>query len=164
MSSNYYISLGSNLGSRADFLRNAARAMEAAHIQIVAYSAMYETNPWGLKEQPSFLNAVVCVCWKGTPEDLMQQLLDIEQIHQRKRQIHWGPRTLDLDLIYSEGIVRNTPFLRLPHPLFWDRDFVLIPLADIAPDFVYRGESIQSRIEMLHGWDNVQRTKEEWEK
>lgn len=164
MSREYYISLGSNLGDRGAFLRSGVRAMERAHLVVTARSAMYETLPWGRMDQPLFLNAVVSALWDGTPEVLLQVLLDIEQSHERRRDLHWGPRTLDLDLIYSEGVCRNTDFLRLPHPLFWDRAFVLVPLADIAPDLVYRGESIVTRIAALHGWDAVKKSGETWEK
>lgn len=159
----YYISLGSNLGNRAAMLRSAVRAMAEQGITIVARSPMYETLPWGREEQALFLNAAVRVRWDGTPEELLRRLLAIEQDHGRERFIHWGPRTLDLDLIWGEGVERDSEFLQLPHPLFWERAFVLVPMADIAPDFRYAGEPIRARIRELHGEDCVRKTEETWE-
>lgn len=159
----YYISLGSNLGDRAAALRSAVRAMARAGIAVEAKSKIYETLPWGLEEQALFLNAAVRVRWEGTPEDLLRRLLAIEQGHGRERLVHWGPRTLDLDLIWGEGFTRDSDFLRLPHPLFWERAFVLVPMADIAPDFRYGGRSIRARIQELHGGDCVRQTEETWE-
>ena len=72
-------------------------------------------------------------------------------------------RTLDLDLIYSDGIQSDTPFLHLPHPYFWERPFVLVPMADVCPDFMYQGTSILSRIRTLHGVKEVKRTAYGWE-
>ena len=95
--------------------------------------------------------------------ELLRRLLMIEQEHGRKRMIHWGPRTLDLDLIYGKNITRDSEFLRLPHPFFWERAFVLVPLADIDPDFTFQGQPISERIEELHGLDCVRRTDERWE-
>lgn len=163
MKKSYFISLGSNMGDRAATLRSAAAAMAAEGIAVTAKSPMYETLPWGKEDQALFLNAVVRVSWEETPEELLRRLLAIEKCHGRTRLLHWGPRTLDLDLIYAEGITRDSEFLRLPHPFFWDRAFVLAPMADIAPDFQYRGVSIKRRLEELHGSDCVKKTGESWE-
>lgn len=159
----YYISLGSNLGDRAAALRSAVRAMKAEGAAVLARSPLYETQPWGNINQGPFLNAVVRAAWEGSPEALLERLLAIETAHGRERIVHWGPRTLDLDLIYGEGVVRDSAFLRLPHPFFWERAFVLVPMADIAPGFRYRGETIEERIEALHGRDAVRRMADDWE-
>ena len=73
--------------------------------------------------------------WNGEPEELMRRLLRIEQEQGRTRLVHWGPRTLDLDVIWGEHIMSDSALLRLPHPFFWERAFVLVPMAEIAPGF-----------------------------
>lgn len=146
----YYISLGSNMGSREEHLANALIRMKAHGIDVGSRSQIYETQPWGKTDQASFLNAVVQIFWDGAAEDLMTVLLAIEREEGRTRDIHWGPRTLDLDLIWGQESC-HSPHLTLPHPYFWERAFVLVPLSDIAPDFVYQGEKIKDRIEALHG-------------
>ncbi len=121
----------------------------------MAVSKFYETPPWGNTDQGPFLNAVAMVKWDGSAEDLLRTLLAIEKEEGRERKIHWGPRTLDLDLIYSPDETCSTDFLRLPHPFFWERAFVLVPMADIAPDFQYQGESIARRIKALPDSEGV---------
>ena len=160
----YIISLGSNQGNSLAILRQAAVTLEAAEgLHIEKKSAIYETLPWGKTDQPVFLNAVMEISWEGPAEDLMALLLSVEKQFGRTRDVHWGPRTLDLDLIYSDGIQSDTPFLHLPHPYFWERPFVLVPMADVCPDFMYQGTSILSRIWTLHGEKEVKRTAYGWE-
>lgn len=164
MNQTYIISLGSNQGNSLAILRQAAQALEAAEgLHIEKKSAIYETLPWGKTDQPVFLNAVMEISWEAPAEDLMALLLSVEKQFGRTRDVHWGPRTLDLDLIYSDGIRSDTPFLRLPHPYFWERPFVLVPMADVCPDFFYEGSSILSRIRELHGEKEVKRTAYGWE-
>lgn len=155
----YYISLGSNLGDREKHLANALAGMRRKGIRVEARSRIYETKPWGKTDQRSFLNAAVRISWDGTAEDLLATLLSIEQEEGRTREIHWGPRTLDLDLIWGPDPCRSER-LTLPHPYFWERAFVLVPMSDMAPDFSYRGECIQKRIADLHGDRDVQLWKE----
>ena len=151
MNQKYIISLGSNQGNSLAILRQAAVTLEAAEgLHIEKKSAIYETLPWGKTDQPVFLNAVM-------------ELHRIEAEHGRERVLRWGPRTLDLDLIYGDGIQSDTPFLHLPHPYFWERPFVLVPMADVCPDFMYQGTSILSRIWTLHGEKEVKRTAYGWE-
>ena len=120
MNQTYIISLGSNQGNSLAILRQAAQALEAAEgLHIEKKSAIYETLPWGKTDQPVFLNAVMEISWEGPAEDLMALLLSVEKQFGRTRDVHWGPRTLDLDLIYSDGIRSDTSFLHLPHPYFW---------------------------------------------
>lgn len=152
----YYISLGSNMGDRRKYLSAALTGMEARGIVVLARSSLYETLPWGKTDQPLFLNAVIRAGWDGEPEELMRRLLAVEEENGRKRKVHWGPRTLDLDLIIGSE-ERNNALLRLPHPYFWDRAFVLVPLAEIAPDFTWHGESLTDRIRALHGESAVQK-------
>ncbi len=146
--------MGSNMGDRRAYLSRALAGMEAQEISILARSSLYETLPWGKTDQSLFLNAVIRAGWDGEPEELMRRLLAIEKENGRKRDVHWGPRTLDLDLIIGSE-ERNSALLRLPHPYFWDRAFVLVPLAELAPDFCWRGEPIEARIQALHGEQEV---------
>lgn len=156
----YYISLGSNQGDRAHFLQSAAEDMKKAGIQVTAVSSLYETPPWGYTEQAPFLNAAAAAVWDGPAEALLREMLRIEKAHGRTREIHWGPRTLDLDLLYGDGLECRSDFLTLPHPFFWDRAFVLVPLAEIAPDFRFRGESIRHRIGTLSDAERIVKYKE----
>lgn len=95
------------------------------------------------------MNAVIQAEWNGEPEELMRRLLRIEQEQGRTRLVHWGPRTLDLDVIWGEHIISDSALLRLPHPFFWERAFVLVPMAEIAPGFSYHGQTIEARISEL---------------
>lgn len=150
----YYISLGSNLGNREKHLANALIRMKTCGIHIESRSRIYETAPWGKTDQNSFLNAMIRVSWDGRADALLAVLLSIEQEEGRTREIHWGPRTLDLDLIWGPEPFRSSK-LTLPHPYFWERAFVLVPMSDIVPDFTYEGETIKSRITALHGERDV---------
>ena len=159
----YIISLGSNQGnSRQIFQQAALRLEENPRLHILKKSSIYETAPWGKLDQPAFLNAVMEVSWEKEPEELMQFLLDVEKCFGRTREIHWGPRTLDLDMIFGWQIERAIPLLQLPHPYFWERAFVLVPLAEICSDFFYQGESIHSRLTSLEHSD-VRKTDYTWE-
>lgn len=115
-----------------------------------------------MTEQVVFLNAVIEVSWTGEPEELMEFLLQVEKSFGRIRIRHWGPRTLDLDMIYNSEIESNTDFLKLPHPFFWERPFVLVPLEEIYPDFVFNGEGIHQRILELDGYKDVEKTDIAW--
>lgn len=161
----FIIGLGGNLGDSARILADALLALEKQGIVISKKSSLYQTKPWGLTEQPTFYNAVVEVEWDKSPEMLLQEMLAVEKLFGRTREIHWGPRTLDLDLIYAEGVELDTAFLCLPHPYFWERPFVLVPLAEIIPDFTFKGESISDRIEKIDGNKEVKKlTTSGWNK
>lgn len=130
-----HIALGSNLGNRAANLRTALEMLaQTAGISITAVSAIYETAPVGGPEQDPYLNACAALVTKLTPTRLLLMMLDIEKKMGRVRKVRWGPRIIDLDLLLYEKVMMNTPLLELPHPRMSGRDFVLIPLADIAPD------------------------------
>lgn len=161
--SEYYISVGSNMGDRLAHLRYAAAALAKHGIRLLAKSNIYETIPWGNKEQDLFLNAAFSVEWDGNPENLLRELLAIEEERGRKRLVKWGPRTLDLDLICGNGVTSDTEFLRLPHPLALERAFVLIPLADLNPNLQIGGISVSKRISELNDKDDVKSVSESWE-
>ena len=129
----YAIGLGSNLGDRLANLR-AGEAGLAALGRITARSALYETEPVGGPRQDPFLNAVVLLETDLTPHEVLDACLEIEAAQGRERDVHWGPRTLDLDMITSDGAPVADDRLTLPHPLASDREFVLRPLVDVWPD------------------------------
>lgn len=133
-----YIALGSNLGDRAEHLR-AAIADLAQLGTVQAVSSFYETDPVGKVVQPDFVNAVVHLRTALPPQQLMAELLRIEQRHGRDRRgfPSKGPRTLDLDLLSYDDLVLETASLTLPHPALAERAFVLVPLAEIAPQWRY---------------------------
>jgi 2-amino-4-hydroxy-6-hydroxymethyldihydropteridine diphosphokinase len=137
--SNAYIGLGSNLGDRAGNLLLAVRGMVAAGFEVVCLSSIYETEPVESVDQPAFLNMVAEL--KGTtlppPEQVLARLLRVEYALGRTRDVHMGPRTIDLDLLVYKDEQRKTEFLTLPHPRLHRRRFVLVPLAEIAPALVH---------------------------
>lgn len=151
----YIMALGSNMGDSLGILQSAFKRLGEGNVYILKASSFYRTKPWGKTDQPDFINAAALVAWEGTAEDLMTLFLKIEKEFGRKRDIHWGPRSLDLDLIYSDCVRSETDFLRLPHPYFWERPFVLVPLEEILPDFVYDHETIHHRIESLDGYKDL---------
>ena len=130
-----YIAIGSNLGDRRAYLEAGIKEVAALpNTRLAAVSLAYETRPLGPVAQPDFLNAVFAIETSLPPEPLLAALLAAEKKHQRQRHIHWGPRTLDLDLLlYGEHVVESAD-LTLPHPRMNERGFVLIPLCEIAPD------------------------------
>lgn len=130
-----YIGLGSNMGDRAAYLRAAVRALDTlTEISLVRVSSIYLSPAVGPGCQGDYYNAAAACRTALPPRALLGQLMRIENNHGRQRSIHWGPRTLDLDLLlYGEHRI-NAPDLQLPHPHLLVRDFVLAPLCEIAPD------------------------------
>lgn len=131
------ISLGSNLGDSLQILKGALTSLQkTGAIQLQKCSACYLSKPWGQENQPDFLNAVTGIQTELSALNLLSFLQQIEQEFDRKREERWGPRTLDLDILCYENMQQNDPTLRLPHPHFAERDFVLVPLAEIYPDMI----------------------------
>jgi len=131
---NVFLSLGSNIGEREAQLRQAIERLEAAGVQVVRTSSVYETEPQDLREQPWFLNLVLEVETGLAPIQLLATILEIEESMGRKREVPKGPRSIDIDiLLYGDGIV-ETEDLQIPHPRLARRRFVLEPLAELAPD------------------------------
>ncbi len=127
-----YLSLGSNLGDRLVYLREALRYLERHEsIELEAISSIYETDPVGMTDQPAFLNIAVRLNTSLSPMELLHLCQETENHFQRERIIHWGPRTLDIDLLIYDHLVLNTPELILPHPRMEEREFVQIPLREI---------------------------------
>ncbi|MEI6404690.1 MAG: 2-amino-4-hydroxy-6-hydroxymethyldihydropteridine diphosphokinase [Actinomycetes bacterium] len=129
------IGLGSNLGDRLGHLQFAVAQLRAhAQLSVNAVSPVYETDPVGGPEQNEFFNAVVIAESDLSPDELLTIVQDIENARDRKREIHWGPRTLDVDLLAIGDTVIDTPTLVIPHPRIQERGFVLLPWAQVDPE------------------------------
>lgn len=134
-----YIALGANLGYREKNITAALNALETTReVQVVKVSSLYETDPvGGPREQPKFINAAAHLRTTLSPERLLAVATQIEDLLGRTRDIRWGPRTIDLDILIYDQEIRADPDLTLPHPLLHERRFVLQPLAEIAPDLTH---------------------------
>lgn len=147
-----WIGLGANLGRPRVTLNSALLALDLLpDTRVKAVSAAYWTPPWGVAEQPEFLNAVACMHTRLPALDLLHALLDIEARLGRERdQQRWGPRVIDLDLLLVDNEVVDSAELTLPHPRLHERAFVLLPLADLAPDLVIPGKgSVRELLDAL---------------
>ncbi len=132
-----YLLLGSNLGNRLDLLEQA-RALILSHIGVITQaSGIYETAAWGLENQQAFLNQVLAVETTLIPEDLLKQINNLEAELGRIRLVRWGARVIDIDILYYADLVLQTQRLTIPHPELQNRRFTLVPLAEIAPDYVH---------------------------
>jgi 2-amino-4-hydroxy-6-hydroxymethyldihydropteridine diphosphokinase len=128
-----FLGLGSNLGDRLRYLRDAVGTLR--DVGLVAVSPVYETDPvGGPADQGAFLNLVVELRTDRTPHELLGVCRRLEAAADRVRDEHWGPRTLDVDVLWIDGVVVDEPDLVVPHPRLWERRFVVAPLHDLAPD------------------------------
>ncbi|MEM7726412.1 MAG: 2-amino-4-hydroxy-6-hydroxymethyldihydropteridine diphosphokinase [Cyanobacteria bacterium P01_A01_bin.45] len=131
------IALGSNLGKSLTTLENAIQSLnETTGITLTSHSDWYRTKPVGGPPQPDYVNACALLKVELDPHKLLETLLEIEQQFGRERKERWGARTLDLDLILYNDLILNTPNLQIPHPRMRERAFVLVPLAEIAPNWI----------------------------
>lgn len=129
-----YVALGSNMGDKKKYLDDALEELASSeNIRLLKNASYIETEPYGGVEQDSFLNSMCCIETLLTPEELLDELHRIEQMANRKREIHWGPRTLDLDIIYYDDLIMSSETLTIPHADMTNRTFVLEPLSEIAP-------------------------------
>jgi 2-amino-4-hydroxy-6-hydroxymethyldihydropteridine diphosphokinase len=131
-----YLSLGTNLGDRAANLKQAISSLPP-QMTVKAKSNVYETPPWGYTEQGAFLNQVVMATTYLEPELLLKHLKRLESALGREATFRYGPRLIDIDILFFDDLVLDTPLLTVPHPHLHERGFVLIPLMDIAPDLVH---------------------------
>lgn len=131
-----FLGLGSNLGDRAHYLGEAISALASPLIKVEATSRIYETEPWGLMDQPLYWNQVIEVETTLEPLDLLYVCQGIEHRLGRERKVHWGPRIIDIDLLIYDNIVSESEELILPHRYLEERAFVLAPLREIAPELV----------------------------
>lgn len=147
-----YIALGSNLGDKRAYLTEAVEKLgQIREIRVEQVSQLIETEPYGGVEQDSFLNGCLSVETLFTPMELLAEMNRIEAEAGRERLVHWGPRTLDLDLIFYDELVTENPKLLLPHPDMQNRDFVLRPLAELCPykRHPVTGKTIKEMLEEL---------------
>lgn len=146
-----YLGLGSNLGNRLAHLANARDAIAENAGAILQASSIYDTAPWGPVPQDNYLNQVISVSSPLAPHDLLAVLQKIERAagRDRKNEVRYGPRVLDLDiLLYSDRVV-NDDGLLIPHPRMAERAFVLVPLAEIAPDLTVQGVPIHELLSRI---------------
>ncbi|HKI55195.1 MAG TPA: 2-amino-4-hydroxy-6-hydroxymethyldihydropteridine diphosphokinase [Anaerolineales bacterium] len=131
-----YLSLGTNLGNRAANLKEAISSLPP-QMNVKARSKVYETPPWGYTDQDNFLNQVVKAATYLEPEKLLKHIKRLEVAMGRKASFRYGPRLIDIDILFYDDVVLETSSLTIPHPDLHERGFVLLPMMDIAPDFVH---------------------------
>jgi 2-amino-4-hydroxy-6-hydroxymethyldihydropteridine diphosphokinase len=144
-----FIALGGNVGDvRAAFDRAIARLCGDGAVQLTARSSDYRTPPWGVTDQPPFINAVIAVATALPPHALLARMQACERALGRDRanERHWGPRPLDLDLLAYDDVTLHDPDLTLPHPRLFERAFVLVPLGEIAADRVIAGIAVHDAL------------------
>ena len=132
-----YLLLGSNLGNRKEILDKAINLLSQKVGVVILQSKDYETAPWGVTNQPDFLNLVVSIQTRIKPLQILEITQSIENQLGRIRKEKWGARLIDIDILFYGDEILDEPNLKIPHPLLQERDFALSPLAEIAPDFVH---------------------------
>lgn len=136
MSVKAYLALGSNLGDSKGYLQAAIAQLTALETSVsLVCSSLYKTPPWGKVDQPDFYNCVVLLETSATPHELLAACQAIEQNLQRERKEVWGPRTIDIDIVWYDAQAICTPDLIVPHPYLYQRAFVLIPLSELDDRF-----------------------------
>lgn len=138
-----YLGLGGNVGDPVASMAEALRRIDLhPDCEVRAVSRLYRTPPWGKTDQDWFFNAAAAITTALAPEPLLDLCLEIERAMKRVRSERWGPRTLDIDILAYDAAEASSPRLELPHPRMTERAFVLMPLADVAPDLVVGGRSV----------------------
>jgi 2-amino-4-hydroxy-6-hydroxymethyldihydropteridine diphosphokinase len=136
MEHDIFLAIGTNLGERIANLRSALGSLPP-DVQPVAVSRVYETPPWGFTDQPAFLNMAIHARTELGPESLLMKLKQVEVQIGREPGIRWGPRLIDLDILFYDDLLLDVPGLVIPHKHLHERAFALVPLAEIAPDLVH---------------------------
>lgn len=150
-----FLALGSNLGERSENLRKAIAALEP-QVTVIKCSPIYETPPWGYEDQPKFLNQVIEASTNLPPASLLEYIKAVEERVGRKKTFRYGPRSIDIDIIFYDEEIVDSPPLIIPHAQMAERGFVLKPLVDIAPDFIHPviGEKVSNLLSKLEV-DNI---------
>ncbi len=134
-----YLGLGANLGDREANLRAARERLQELGVELERCSSLYESEPWGVRDQPRFLNAVCRAHTALSPQELLRLAKQVERDLGRRPGVRYGPRPVDVDILLYDDLVLDTPDLTIPHPRLAERAFVLVPLAELAPELVVPG-------------------------
>jgi 2-amino-4-hydroxy-6-hydroxymethyldihydropteridine diphosphokinase len=146
------IGLGGNVGDVRETLNRAVTQFcDGVEVRLTARSSDYRTPPWGVRDQPPFVNLCLAVATDLPPRELLARAQAVERMFGRDRaaEIHWGPRTLDIDILTYDDLVLRSPDLTIPHPRLFERAFVLVPLAEIAPERMIRGWRVRAVLAKL---------------
>jgi 2-amino-4-hydroxy-6-hydroxymethyldihydropteridine diphosphokinase len=136
MTQDVFIGSGSNLGDRLAELKKAVKQL-SPEVRVLKSSKVYETPPWGFEIQPAFLNQVLKTETDLDPFELLNYLKSIEEKMGRKATFRYGPRSIDLDILFYDRLIISSEALQIPHPMIAERAFVLVPMSEIAPDFIH---------------------------
>ena len=137
-----WLGLGGNIGSVKEAMCNSISCLTSGGLEIVSVSSLYSTPPWGLVDQPDFLNCCLEARTQLDPHSVLSLCQSVEKVGGRTREIRWGPRTIDIDILFYEGYESSTSTLELPHPRICDRAFVLVPLCEISPNLQLSGNKV----------------------
>lgn len=145
-----YLGLGTNMGDRLEYLQSACEIIDSnTNINVVKKSKIYETKAWGYTDQADFLNMCIEVKTNLDAHDLLNICQEVEEKLNRERIIRWGPRTIDVDILFFNDIILNDEKLLIPHPRISERAFVLVPLMDLNLDLNINGINIKTYLNSL---------------
>jgi 2-amino-4-hydroxy-6-hydroxymethyldihydropteridine diphosphokinase len=162
-----FLGLGSNLGERRENLLSALRLLDAMEdVRVLEVSSVYETEPWGVLDQPDFLNLAALVSTSRDPRGMLAACRDVEDELGRVRGERWGPRVIDIDILLYDDLELEEEDLIIPHPRMQEREFVMVPLLELQPDALPRGKGYAPRYDGTGGRERVRMAfrydKEEW--
>lgn len=158
-----FLSLGSNMGDKIACLKAAAEEIaHTAGVELIGKSSLYTTAPVGYLEQDDFINAVIAVETELSPEQLLKACQQVETSLKRERLIRWGPRTIDVDILWIDGYFSQSEMLTVPHPRMTERAFVMVPLAELNPELVIQDKTVEDWCSCLADQDVRKMTHEKW--